>query len=179
MTAIAIQTTPNFNNDWDTPVFLSRDYSSGSSEESKSLQRTLEEILANLRNSATWNHVAPTIAILHEAVEECSQTNWDGYGAQPVSGRTYSEAIRFLNALPIWLPVPEIVPEPDGGIGFEWYVSMQKTFVASVNGSGKVIYAGLFGRGNKAHGAEVFNGTIPQTILGFVARVLPQEDALK
>ena len=49
--------------------------------------------------------------------------NWDGYGAAPISEQTRDNALRFVNlieAAPYGLPAPEICPNPNGTISFEW-----------------------------------------------------------
>jgi hypothetical protein len=135
MTAIAI---------YDRSTFLTRSYSTGSSEASQKLQKL------------------------------CYEGNWDGYGALPVSQATYDEAVRFLNALPSWLPTPEIVPEPSGDIGFEWNFGKNRVLAASVNGTNRITYAGLLGTGNKAHGTEVFDGSIPQALVDHISRISPK-----
>ncbi len=66
------------------------------------------------------DYLGGVLAAPKETYQECSEEGWDGYGARPVTQETYDEAVRFLGALPSWLPTPEIVPEPDGDIGFEW-----------------------------------------------------------
>ncbi len=57
---------------------------------------------------------------LEKTFSECSQANWDGYDAALVSIDSYSEAKTFLDDLPVLFPSPHIVPQPDGGITFEW-----------------------------------------------------------
>ncbi len=33
--------------------------------------------------------------------QECSMTNWDGYGAAPIAGDTHWQACLFLDTLPL------------------------------------------------------------------------------
>jgi len=164
MTAIAIH---------DRPTSLTRSFSTGSSEASQNLQKLYEDTVVSLRKSVTWNYLGGVIVILKETYQECSEDGWDGYGALSITQETYDEAVRFLNALPSWLPTPEIVPEPNGDIGFEWTFGKNRTLVASVDGTNRITYAGLLGTGNKSHGTEVFDGSIPQTIISHISRICP------
>ncbi len=149
-------------------------YSAGASDASKRLQIFYKDAIENLRKSVTWNYLSGVLVTLSEIYQECSEDNWDGYGALPITQETYDEAVRFLNALPSWLPIPEIVPEPDGDIGFEWNFGKNHMLAASVDGTNRITYAGLLGTGNKAHGTEVFDGSIPQTLVDHISRICPK-----
>ena len=102
---------------------------------------------------------------------ECSHENWDGEGALPISTRTLQEAVKFLTALPLTIPTPEVVPEPMGAIGFEWRGGKNAVFVASVHGTQKITYAGLFGPGVTVHGSEDFGDSIPGAIVNNLQRL--------
>jgi hypothetical protein len=112
-----------------------------------------------------------TLAELNDIYRECSQENWDGEGAQAMSVRTYQEAVRFLCALPFTIGAPEVIPEPNGPIGFQWRSGPNAVFVASVNGTQRISYAGLFGKGVTAYGTEDFSDAIPETIIGNLNRL--------
>lgn len=170
MTAIAIPSRTTA-----LPYF----YSTGASDTSRNLQRLYKDAVASLRKSVTWDYLGGVLAALKETYQECSEEGWDGYGARPVTQETYDEAIRFLSALPSWLPAPEIVPEPDGDIGFEWNFGKNRMLAVSVDGTNRITYAGLLGTGNKSYGTEVFNGSIPQTLVDHVSRICPRVAATR
>ena len=46
--------------------------------------------------------------------------NWDGYGATRISLEAVQNAIKAIDVLLISAPVPDIVPNPNGTISFEW-----------------------------------------------------------
>ena len=165
MTAIAISSRM---------TALPNPYSTGASDASRNLQRLFGDAVDSLRKSVTWDYLSGVRAALKEIYLECSEAGWDGYDALPVTQETYDEAVRFLSALPSWLSMPEIVPEPDGDIGFEWNFGKNRLLVASVDGTNRITYAGLLGTGNKAHGTEVFDGSIPQTLIDHVSRICPR-----
>lgn len=107
---------------------------------------------------------------LYEVLQECGRSNWDGYGAQPISFETYEKAKRFITALPWGIPVPEISAEPDGEVTFEWYASPTQVLSVSVGPNNELTYAALFGA-SRAYGTEVFHNEIPDLILGHIKRV--------
>lgn len=108
---------------------------------------------------------------VYEVSEECSNENWDGYGAIPVTKKTYFEAMKLVAMLPSQIPKPEILAEPTGEIGLEWYKNKCSVFVISVGGKGVITYAGLFGEGNKTHGTEKLTGQLPENVLADIKRV--------
>lgn len=103
--------------------------------------------------------------------EECHQPGWNGSFAKPVSGKTFENAWRFLTALPSTIPVPDVTVEPDGEIAFEWRASDRSAFSVSVGSGDIVAFAGLFGYGEKQHGTEPFDDTIPPVVIGAIRRV--------
>jgi hypothetical protein len=49
-----------------------------------------------------------------------AQAGWDGYGALPVSGETKKNALGVLHHLETLTCAPEITPNPNGTLSFEW-----------------------------------------------------------
>jgi hypothetical protein len=116
---------------------------------------------------------------LHELFAECSEKNWDGYNANPISIGTFEEAKNILAQIPSSFPRPDITPEPDGGVGLEWYKEPNMIFIVSVNGNHIIHYAGLFGQNNETHGKECFTGAIPEVIIGNLVRLFPKQKMKK
>ena len=110
---------------------------------------------------------------IKELLSECSEKGWDGYSAEPLSITAYAGALRFLQMWPPSFPTPEVVPEPDGSIGLEWYKSRGNVFIISFDGSSSLAYAGIISGTNKTRGTEVFADSIPETIQNAVARLFP------
>jgi hypothetical protein len=73
---------------------------------------------------------------LLKTFEECRESDWGGYGAQPVLDTTCQLA-QFLEMLPRGTPVPPVGAEPDGHLTLEWHRSPQWTLSVSIglNGS--------------------------------------------
>lgn len=91
--------------------------------------------------------------------------------ATPISDATCKETIDFLRTLPSSLTIPEVVVEPDGDLGLEWYVSNYCSFVVGFSGKGIISYSGLFGRGRKTYGTEFVSESIPRAIVENIRRV--------
>jgi len=155
----------------DRTDFIANFTNTGSSKASHDLQVKYEESIESLRRAITWSHAESAINSLQEMFGECSEAGWDGYDSEKINQATYDEAYKFINSLPSWLSMPEIVPEPNGDIGFEWYFGKNRVFIVSVEGAGQLNYAGILGLGNKAHGTEIFDGTIPKSIIEYISRI--------
>lgn len=139
--------------------------------ESREIRKTLTEFFGDLSNVMTIQPRFDAIRELLTTFQECSHENWDGEGALPISTRTLQEAVKFLSALPLTIGTPEVVPEPMGGIGFEWRGGRNAVFVASVHGTQKITYAGLFGPGVTVNGSEDFSDSIPGAIVNNLQRL--------
>jgi len=107
---------------------------------------------------------------IYRIYRECSEPDWDGYDAIPVSESTFSKAQKLVNLLPINLPLPEVMPEPTGEIAFEWYQDKKHVFVASVGDENVISYAGLFGNYSQTHGSEYFAERIPALLTSYISR---------
>jgi len=61
-------------------------------------------------------------AMACESVEElaCQQGDWDGYGALPISHETKANAMAALSGLQLNAPAPNVIPNPNGTLSFEW-----------------------------------------------------------
>jgi len=103
-------------------------------------------------------------------VEECHMSNWDGYGALPITDRTFRYAAHFLRTLPLGTPVPSVGMETDGQITLEWHKAAYHTLSVSISPDGDLHYSALIGP-NKIYGTEAFLGDIPQIILDLVRRI--------
>ena len=109
--------------------------------------------------------------MLDEIFQKANIPNWDGYNAQPISKGTLNKAQEFLRALPSSTPSPEVGVDPDGDISFDWDDGRGNIFSLSINGSGRLAYAGIFGE-NGVHGDEQFVDVVPASILEHLRRLL-------
>jgi hypothetical protein len=147
--------------------------------ESKSIEQKYRDFLEHFKETESigrHSEIQTILSELDEILRSCSQDNWDGYGANAISVDTYLEArkiIHMLNSAFLNFPMPEITPEPDGNIGFEWNDNYGRTLLFSIDDNQTLTYAGIFGL-NKAHGYETLNDFIPGTLIYYLKRLYPR-----
>lgn len=109
----------------------------------------------------------PAYDELAEVWEECRNPNWDGYGASALDQGALQNAYRFIEALPLGVPLPAVGAEPDGDVALEWYRHPRWTLSVSVSPDGTLYYAALFGTSD-VRGSEPFFGEVPEIILSMI-----------
>ena len=77
---------------------------------------------------------------LEEVFAECSQPNWDGYGAQPVHKLTYQKTEELLESLPSSVDTPDISADPDGELAIEWRYGRERLLSISVALNGRLSF---------------------------------------
>jgi hypothetical protein len=103
---------------------------------------------------------------------------WALVGADPdkesvaVSDETARQAITFAMLLPKAAPIPEVAPDPDGEISFDWFGKAGKVFSISIGADGRISYAGRFSDKSKIHGIEQLSDACPPEILFGLEKVL-------
>jgi hypothetical protein len=150
------------------PSFAARIFNTGASSDAKRLEDLLASVLT------TYRRVAPrdlTLADLSRVYSECRVEGWDGYSAKPVSPDAYHAAVRFILALPAVVPMPEVVPEPDGEISLEWDFGQWRALSLSISESGRIAYAAMLGRYKRETRSEIFDDVIPPEILSTLWKV--------
>ena len=101
---------------------------------------------------------------LEEAFRECSQADWDGYGAAPANELSAEWARKVLDAFPPHLGVPEIAFEPDGDVGLEWWRASDRVLSVSIGTNGEARYAARLG-GARLVGTAMLADGLPQRLL--------------
>ena len=137
----------------------------GYSKQPRAVDVQIIETQARLKEAASNQPLVLALNQLGSIYKECSIDDWDGCGALPVSEGAVSEATRSLELLSNSnLPMPQISPEVDGGIEFEWYMSSDHLFTVSFNGKKILGYSGMFGEGNTFYGTSKVDSQIPAII---------------
>jgi len=131
------------------------------------------DVELDLVGTIDWTNCA--LGNLSEVYDECSEANWDGYDAAPISLEAYFEAMKLLRIIPNSFLMPDILPEPDGGIGLEWYKDRGFSFVISVCGKDTITYAGRFGKNSETYGTEDFTDLVPNVILNGLKRLFSSD----
>ena len=101
---------------------------------------------------------------LAEAFRDCSEPDWDSYGAARADELSMWWAKKVLAAFPSCLGVPEIAFEPDGDAGLEWWRGPSRVLSVSVGRNGELRYAA---RLNAARiiGTEMFADGLPKRLV--------------
>ncbi|MEW8509139.1 MAG: hypothetical protein AB2598_20855 [Candidatus Thiodiazotropha sp.] len=155
-------------------TFMDRSENTGASEASNALARFGEKLSGELSSSVTWGRSSDLTQELLEIYGDCSTSNWDGYDALPITRKAVLEAKRFISAMPIWMPTPEIVPEPNGDVGFQWSFGKDRILTVSFSGNNIVTYASILGSPErKKYGSEIFNDSIPEEVIEGVGKIRP------
>jgi hypothetical protein len=98
-------------------------------------------------------------------VAESQAARSSGADEIPVDRETATLAMKFVRLLPRSMPLPEVAPDPDGEISFDWLGDGGKVFSVSINKRGRLAYAGRFGEESKVHGIEQLSEMCPGEIL--------------
>lgn len=113
---------------------------------------------------------------LKETFSECSEGNWDGYDAEPISIASYREAEKVLTLIPLNFPSPFVVPQPDGGLAFEWSGLENRSFIASFNGQSIIYLSWYRGSPDSAGSArEKLSEELPTYLLNFIRDVFVEK----
>lgn len=146
--------------------------SGGTSTTADFIAEQIQEWRRRLQDSnVLGRQIKTSISELHQVFAKCYVSDWDGYGAAPISIRTFRSAQILLETLPLGTPAPSIGAEPDGHLTLEWHHSPYRTLSVSVSPEDELHYAALIGK-SKQYGTEPFYGELPLTISTLIHRVL-------
>jgi hypothetical protein len=131
------------------------------------------------KSFALFGAKAEALNTLKTLAMECSESDWDGYGALPVNPATLERAETVLRSLPDDCPLPESSIEPDGEISFDWLPSRTCSFSVTIGNSDRIAYAWVDGtdRGHAVARAE--SGMMPTRILNELHRIYANEPTLR
>jgi hypothetical protein len=118
------------------------------------------------------HYAEPRMEMLGSEIYDIMAETARDAGAVPVDFATATAALQFAYSLPRSLPNPEIAPDPDGDISFDWLGPSGKMFSVSVSGTGRVAYAGRFGDKSKIHGLDQLSASCPPEIVRGISRAI-------
>ena len=147
----------------------------GMSKEAIAVQAHVKDAITHLSNNQSIGaRLQEGYRLLEEVAEEHDEPNWDGYGALPINIASLRKAYEFIQILPLSLPLPDIEVDPDGEVSFDWYDDSGGVFSVSLGESGRLTFAGAFGR-KEVHGVDHFDDEIPMPILIYLQQLLGLE----
>ncbi|MCA9130198.1 MAG: hypothetical protein KDB22_24090, partial [Planctomycetales bacterium] len=127
------------------------------------------EIFQRCNNAVTLSRSAATEAIFEawQATDESWKLNDD---EDAISEEVRDTAIRFVESLPLGFPLPEVMPEQDGHINWEWYRDPRRLVSVSIAPNNRLFWAALIGTENP-RGTARFIDRVPAILIDQIARV--------
>jgi len=164
-----------------------------SESRSKSLQCTEDDALDNRgfrkdvdrempeasreRSVALFGAKSRIIDRIFELASECDHDGWDGEEGMCISPLIVDRAVSFVRALPDGVWLPEVAPEPDGSVSFDWIAARTRVFSLSVGATNRLSFAWIDGT-DRGHGVARFDGDgVPARVLSGL-RELTNDDLL-
>ena len=122
-------------------MFSGLDFTSseGVGSDAVAVRDELEKAISTLNETITVGVAKRELKVeLASEYNKCSRPNWDGCGAHPVTFEGYCAAESFLAALPLSIPKPDVLVDPDGEFDFEWRLGNTHVASVSVNAQGEL-----------------------------------------
>lgn len=127
---------------------------------------------------ALFGEKQSVLSKLARMATECGEEDWDGAGAEPLDRAAVGNAANFIRALPDSVPLPELAPEPDGGVSADWQPSRHRMISLSFGPRQRVAVAWLDGT-NRGHAVEAFDGVeVSARLLGLIRGIVDDSNAL-
>ncbi len=138
------------------------------SEEASSLRLGWIELQ---RSSGMRAETQAALEELDRARSDASTVDWDGDGAPAMSLQSYAGAYQLLLSLPMVIRMPEVAPDPRGGVLLSWSEGGDRMFTISIDDHDQLHYAGIAGMAT-FRGAERAHGRLAEPVLEGLRRVL-------
>lgn len=142
--------------------------SPGVSEESETLRKQdIETQKHDLQRTdeSQISRICDAGSKLIEIYKNCRKADWDGRDALPIPRAAIAEAEQLIALIPKHYPMPDIIPEPSGEVGFEWYIGPYRVLLLSIAGDGYINYAGLYGFKDADYGSKPLTGKLNKKIV--------------
>jgi hypothetical protein len=151
----------------DSPPVLIARAETGASEAALHLSEQLKQFVEHYSGPRLQLLAEEIMALVPSSPEEVHDQEME-----PINNDTVRAALQFAALLPRSLPLPEVAPDPDGEISFDWIGQADRMFSVSIGASGSMAYAGRFGERSKTHGIEQLSDSLPQEILFGIEKTL-------
>lgn len=151
----------------------------GVSDEAEALSKQVEEVdrlseeISRLISDLTSRIREAIYEEIDHVVEECNKEGWNGDdGCVAVKEASAHKAKDFVGSLNVVrMPLPEVIPEPDGDIALEWHRDASRWLLLSFQADGRVNYACRTGEGDKATGSSRITPAFRRIVEGLMALV--------
>lgn len=154
-------------------LYLATRTGSAVSREAAAVRECASAIVASTERSiALFGAKSAVIDRIYELAAECEADGWDGEEGVAVTQEVVDRAISFIRALPDDAPLPEVAPEPDGSISFDWIAARTRMFSVSVGATNRLAYAWIDGT-DCGHAVARFDGDmVPSRVLGGIRELM-------
>ena len=146
-------------------------YDYGVSDASQVVRSWWQELLAGRQRARTFGTIRAARFIVCDIGARCREPNWDGEGADAVTGDVLDEAMKIAIMLPPSFPFPEVEADPDGSITFVWRPKRNHMFLLSVHGRRHLAYAGFSGTRSEVHGTETIGTSLPSVVVSYLRKL--------
>ena len=142
---------------------------SGPAEE---LDRKLGDVVVSTQRSwALFGTKSDAISAIWAVAAEAAEENWNGEGALAIHPAAATNAVTFIQTLPACVAMPEVSPEPDGGISLDWIQSRKRIFSVSIGRNRSLPFAWLDGA-SRGYGVVSFDGEdMPNRVLDEISKL--------
>jgi hypothetical protein len=112
-----------------------------------------------------------TIKALEQIKLDYAVQNWGGDDEMPVDSMAIDNAADFLTLLQPKFHNPEVIPEADGSIAFEWRFGPFRSVIVAFSRSQRIEFSVLSSRTSASFGHCHFNGLVPLDIVRYLNSV--------
>lgn len=121
--------------------------------------------------NSTQSHKKDVLELFTDiAADAFGKKDWDGEGAEAIVLETIFIAYKVIELFDEGIPLPEIVPEPNGDIGMEWVTSSEH-LVISVSKDKGYTYAYISEEGDRFYGSGKIKSTgLPQKVINLLPK---------
>jgi hypothetical protein len=148
------------------------------SSEADSIRKFAWAIVESTERSVSLFGIkSAAISELWAFAAEHSKNGWDGENGRGISFLAARIAEAVICCLPEDVAMPELAPEPDGSISFDWIYSRTRFVSVSVGNNDRLPYAWIDGT-DRGHAVARFDGErIPTRLLDAIRETMSPADA--
>lgn len=128
---------------------------------------------------ALFGPKSSALSELSQLAEECTEPDWDGYGAEALDMRALRLAREIVRSLPDDLPMPSFSIEPDGCVSLDWMPARNRTFTLSAGKSDRLPYAWIDGTDRGHAVAKFTDGRLSPRIVQEIKRICAHDSTLR
>ncbi len=137
----------------------------GVCDDAQAMEREISAVKYSTEQAVSFSSLRDRcLQELSEVITECSQANWDGYGAAPLDPIAISRAKQFIDALPTDSSYPEVGAMPDGDISLDWDIGSRRSLTVALGPQTRLAYA-MINADEERSGTLSFIQAIPKSLL--------------